>query len=140
MRKTIIAMLGVALSACATTPTPQEICSAEWINHRTDKAIAEFSRNVRPLMRTFKKASKAADQGNSLGVIQSMQLVSAIQKMIDKVETSQALRDIELVADTCDDPDLMINVFAGFMREQGASEEVIGLIESARVLIEREQF
>ncbi len=132
-----VLMAGICLgvSACATTPVPEEVCSAEWISARTDKAMAEFGRDVRPMMRTFRRAGRVAEGGNVLGAFQSLQLVNAVTKMLGKIQDSQALKDVQTLGATCNDPDLLGESFTNFMRDQGASDQVIDMIDTVRGLI-----
>ncbi len=131
-----IVFLGVLCSGCATPP-PEEICSAQWIGQRTDKAMAEFERDVRPMMRTFRRAARSLEKGN-LGGLQAASLLRAVSNMGKRMENSRALKDVQLLGETCNDPDLMLTTFTRFMRDQGAPDQVINMLESARGLFPAE--
>lgn len=120
----------LVMTGCAT-PTPAEICSTEWISQRTDRAMAEFERDVRPMMRTFRRAARATENGN-VGALLSIRLIDAVTKMGERLESSQALQDVRLVGETCNDPDLWLTTLSGFMSDQGAPQQVIDMLELAR--------
>lgn len=124
--------LAIALlaSACATTPTAQQVCTAEWIDQRTDRAFNEFERDVRPMLRTFKRARERMEKGNNstLGPLMMVQVMSAAGKMINRFENSQALDDLRLLGEKCDDPNLMMNAFSGFLKSRGAPDEVVRMM------------
>ena len=93
--------------------------------------MAEFERDVRPMMRTFRRAGSSLEAGNLQG-LQALRLLDAVQKMAKRMQNSQALVDIQTLGETCNDPDLLLTSFTGFMEEQGAPASVIGMLEEAR--------
>ena len=121
------------LAACATQPLPEEVCSGGWIGKRANAAMAEFERETRPVMKTLRKSGNALQSGNFNG-LRTAQLLTAVTSLIEKMETSQALRDVQTLGETCNDPDLMLNSVSDFMRDQGIPQQVIDMLESARSL------
>ncbi len=118
------------LAGCATTPTPEEICSTGWISSRTDKAQAEFRRDVRPMLRTFRKAESQLQNGNSLGFLQMANVMRAVEKFIARVEDSRALEDLRLVGETCNDPALVNKVMTEFLQDEGAPQVVLDFMNN----------
>ncbi len=120
----------VVMSSCAGTPTPEEICSAEWISFRSDKAVAEFRRETRPMLRTFRKAQSDLDRGRSVNFLQMAGVLRSVEKFITKLETSRAMDDLRLLGDTCDDPKLLSAAMSDFLRQEGAPAQIVDLVEN----------
>ncbi len=130
----ILGLVVLLASGCATQAKPEEVCSSEWISKRTSAAMSEFERDVRPMMRTLRKSGSALQSGNFRG-IQTARLLNAATKMLDRMEKSQALKDVRLVGQTCNDPDLLITTFSQFMEDQGVPQQAIDMLKNAQSLI-----
>jgi hypothetical protein len=133
--KTAIFSLGsmLVISACATTPDPEIVCSADWIAPRAERAMKEFKQDTRSTFRTFKKTGNRLQKGQSLGPIQMLSMMSAINGLADKFKNGKAMRDMRTLANTCDDPSLIKNAMTDYMREQGISENFIDFINDIDV-------
>ncbi len=118
------------LSACATAPSPAEICSAEWVSARSAKAMKQFKRDTRPIFRKLRKTGDALKDGRQPGPLQMFSLMNSLSKLGRKFENGRAMKDMRTLANTCDDPELIKNAMTDFMREQGIDEKFIGFINS----------
>ncbi|MCF6220128.1 MAG: hypothetical protein L3J65_03360 [Robiginitomaculum sp.] len=123
---TLIAVM--SLGACATAPTPAEICSAEWIAPRAERAMKDFKRDTTKTIRTFRKSADKLKDGGTLGPLQMFSMMNALSKLANKMENGRAMRDMRTLSETCNDPDLLKNAMNDFMREQGISEKFISFI------------
>ena len=126
----IIGTLCLAISACTTVPDPAEVCSAEWIKPRAERAMSDFKKDTRPIFRKLKKSAKSLDNGKSLGPLQMLSLMNSINKLANKVENGRAIGDLRTLANTCDDPKLIQEAMTDFMRGQGINEKFISFLNT----------
>ncbi len=126
------ALLGATFlfSACATTPDPAKICSAEWVGVRSEKAMTQFKRDTRPIFRKLRKTGETLKDGRQPGPLQMFSLMNSLSKLGRKFENGRAMKDMRTLASTCNDPELIKNAMTDFMREQGIDEKFIGFINS----------
>lgn len=114
--------------ACATTPDPAVVCSAEWVEPRADRAMAEFENNTKSVFKTLKKAGEKMKDGATPGPLQMMSVMSALSKLARQFENGQAVKDLRTLARTCDDPKLVKSAMTDLMRKKGMPDTFINFI------------
>lgn len=133
LNPTRTAMLSIAaalmLSACATTPDPAKVCTADWISARSDKAISRIESKAKPALRNLSKAAESWAQGEQPGAFQLMALNSSVKSLTRELETGQGMRDLKTVARTCNDPDIIRTAMNTVMRDNGLSQQMINFVE-----------
>lgn len=126
------------LSACASTPDPAEVCSAEWITPRATKAMSEFKKDTGSTFKTLKKVSEKLVKGDNIGPLQMFSVMNSINRLSNTFENGRAMKDMRTIANTCNDPNLIKTAMTNFMREQGIEEKFIqflnGLQEYQKLL------
>lgn len=125
---TSFVILSLGISACTTVPDPAEVCSAEWIAPRAERAMNEFEHDTRKIFKTFRKSADRFNDGGQLGPLQMFKLMNSLSSLANKFENGHAMRDMRTLANTCDDPKLIKNAMTDFMRKQGISEQFIHFI------------
>lgn len=113
------------LPACATIADPAEVCSAQWIAPRAERAMSDFKQDTRSIFKKLRKTGDTLQDGGTLGTLQMFSLMSSLNALGNKLKNGRAIRDMRTLATTCDDPDLLKNAMSDFMREQGISERFI---------------
>ncbi|HHL43015.1 MAG TPA: hypothetical protein ENJ42_05310 [Hellea balneolensis] len=116
------------MAGCATTPTPEEICSAEWIAPRVDRAMYDFKRDTGKTIKTLKKAGDKLSKKGELSTFQMLKVVNAVTKLGDRLQNGHAVKDLRTLAQTCNDPDLIKTAMNDFMREQGVPDKFISFL------------
>jgi len=124
------------LSGCASTPDPAEVCSAEWIKPRAERAMDDFKKDAGSTFRKLEKAGKTYAEGKSLGPFQKLFLMGSINNLADNFENGRGIRDLRTLASTCNDPNLLKNTMSNFMREQGISDKFISYLNSFKAYID----
>lgn len=119
----------LVLTACASTPDPAEVCSAEWIAPRATKAVDKIERRAQSSFRTLSKVSKTWASGKTPGPLQMIQFTRAIEKMKKELTRGQGIRDLKIVAKTCNDPEIIKDSMRDLLERQGMSESLIQRIE-----------
>lgn len=122
------------LSACATTPDPAEICTAEWIKPRSEQAINELKRDTFSRLKTIASAASKYEAGSGLSSFQMFRLASAAKGLLRDFETSSALADLKTLSSTCNDPEIAKDAFYGMLDEAGISEKLIEMFNSFQTL------
>ncbi len=118
------------LSACASTPDPAEVCSAEWITPRANKAVSKIEKRAGSSIKTLSKVSQSWAEGKTPGPFQMFALSSAVNKMKKELTNGQGIRDLRTVAKTCNDPQLIKDSMRDLLERQGVSEKLIGWMEN----------
>lgn len=133
--RTIILTLGLTglllgTSACTTVPDPAEVCSAEWIAPRADRAMKEFKRDTRSIFKKLKKTGNKLESGGNIRPLQMFSLMNSLSNLGKKLENGRAMRDMRTLANTCDDPKLIKTAMTDYMREQGIDEKFIRFLNN----------
>ena len=133
--KSVSLAVGLCLfSACATTPDPAEVCSAEWIKPRTERAVNELKRDTFSRLKTIASAASTYEVGEGLSLFQQWRAASAVKGLIRDYETSTALADLKILSATCKDPKIAKDAFYGMLEEAGFSEKLIAMFDSFQTL------
>ncbi|WP_371397370.1 hypothetical protein [Fretibacter rubidus] len=119
----------VIVTACATTPDPEKVCTADWISKRSDKAISRIESRAKPALRNLSKAAESWAQGKQPGPFQLMSLNSSVKSLTRELETGQGMRDLKMLSSTCNDPDIIKKAMTNVMRKNGLSERMINFVE-----------
>jgi len=118
------------LGACASTPDPAEVCTAEWISARSEKAIGSIEKRAKSSLKSLTGISQTLSQGKTPGVFQALAFSRAMGKMKKELTNGQGIKDLKTVASTCNDPNIVKDAMNGLMKRQGMSDSFITRIES----------
>jgi len=122
------------LSACATQPNPEEICTAEWIKPRVDLALGDFRANTDSILETLKKTGKeVATSGGQMGLIQRAGVLLSLGKLVNTFQNGQTLKDLNTLSKTCNEPDLVNKVFKDVLSEYNVPTSFISLLDDLQV-------
>jgi len=130
-RHLILAVSLLGLSACATTPNPEQICTSDWIGQRADKAISRIESRTQTSMKTLKNAAQSWAKGRKPGPFQLLALSNSMKNLEKELISGRGMKDLKTLASTCNDPKIISGALSGFMRDQGLPENLIGFIENA---------
>lgn len=120
------------LSACASTPDPAEVCSAEWIKPRADRAMNDFKKDAGSTFKTMEKAASKLVKGDNIGPLQMFSIMSSLNRLGNTFENGRGMKDMRTLASTCNDPELIKSAMTNFMREQGISDRFITFLNGLR--------
>ena len=95
------------LSACASTPRPEEVCSASWIKPRTDAALGQFQSQTRDTWERLRRTGEGAAERGTIGLVEKATVLLSLTSLVNDFQSSQALKDLRTLGQTCDDPDLV---------------------------------
>ena len=129
-RPTLVLPVLLLLNACASTPDPAEVCSAEWIAPRASSAVSQIEKRTKSSLRALRKASEFWAKGKTPGPIQLFTLNSAINKMKKELTRGQGIKDLKTVAKTCNDPNIVKDAMRNLLERQGVSDSFLKRMES----------
>jgi len=129
-RLIILCFSATTFTACATTPSPEKICSAEWITPRADKAVSRIEKKTSRAVKTLKRAGESFSKGKTPGMFTMMRLSSALEGLEYEFTDGPAMRDLKTLAKTCDNPDLITKAMRSVLVNQGVSDDVFDFIEA----------
>lgn len=121
------------LSACASTPDPAEVCTAEWITPRATSAVSKIEKRAESSIRTLRKASESWAKGKTPGIFQLIALKSAMDKMKKELTRGEGITALKTVAKTCNDPNIIKDSMRDMLKRQGVSETLIQRVESSPI-------
>lgn len=121
------ALLG--LSACATTPKPEEVCTTNWVNKRSANAISRIEKRAKPALQHLSKAAMDWAQGKNPGPFQMLKLNSSVNKLTKELRDGQGLKDLKYMAKTCNDPKIVTGSLTQLMEDAGLTGQMVGFIE-----------
>lgn len=124
----LLALATVMLGACATTPSPAEVCSASWIKPRTDSALADFKRTTKDSWERLRKTGENAARQGNLGLVEKARVILSLTTLVSSFQNSQALTDLQTLGQTCNDPDLVRNALVGTLEEYNVPAPYIKLL------------
>jgi len=120
----------IGLSACASAPDPAEICSAEWIAPRADKAVAQIQKRAGSSISKLSSVSRTFASGKTPGPLQLWSLSNAVKKLNKELTNGQGIKDLKTVAQTCNDPKIVSDSMRDLMKRQGVSDSLLRRIEN----------
>ena len=123
----------VLLSACASTPDPAEVCSAEWIAPRAANAVDQIEKRAKSSIKTLRKASESWAEGKTPGPLQLFALNNALNKLKKELTRGQGISDLKTVAKTCNDPGILKDSMRNLLKRQGVSESFIQRVEASPI-------
>ena len=127
--KTLTIGSAIILSACATTPDPAKVCTAEWIKPRAERAVDRIADKTKPAIRSLRKVGESWAKGKDPSVFRMMSMQSSVKKLLNELEDGRGINDLRTLANTCDDPKIVTTAMSDFLRDQGLSDKIIGFIE-----------
>ncbi len=131
LRIIALSLLAVAgLSACASTPDPAKVCTAEWIGERSDKAVSRIERKAKPALRKLGKAAQSYAAGKKPNFVQMISLNNSVNSLTKEFESGRGIKDLKTLANTCNDPKIVTNAMTNLMRENGFSQWMINMVEN----------
>lgn len=125
---TLIFASAVALTACSTTPDPSKICTAEWIEPRADKALGRIETRLDETFKSLRKAGDAWTRGQSPGLFTMMSLDRSLKDLERELTDGRGIRDLRLLAETCDDPDFIQSELNRLLDRQNVPPAVINFM------------
>jgi len=118
------------LGACASTPDPAEVCTAEWITPRTNSAIGKIEKRAKSSMKTLTSVSKTYAEGKKPNLFQLLALSNAMNNMKKELTRGQGIKDLKTLATTCNDPNIIKDSMRDMMKRQGIDDSFIQRIET----------
>lgn len=123
-------MASMIISGCTTTYDPAEVCTAEWIKPRAERAISDIESETRSAFKTLKKSGKSFSNGKTPGPFQLIAISSAVSKLTNELKNGRGIKDLRILRNTCNDPDIISDALTDLMRDQGLPDNMIGFIQN----------
>lgn len=126
-------------TACASTPDPAKICTAEWITPRVNRHMQDFEKDTRKIFANLEKTAHSYSKNGKVGPLQMFSMMNSLNALAKKVEHGRAMKDMRTLANTCDDPKLIKTAMTNFLRRKGLDEKFIQFLnnlEQYRKLLE----
>lgn len=126
-------LTGLFLSGCATTYDPAEVCTAEWIKPRAERAVRDIEKETKSALKTLKKSGNSFSKGRTPGPLQLIKLTSAISKLTNELQNGRGIKDLRILRNTCDDPKIVSGALTDFMKDQGLPDKMIDFIQNLEI-------
>ena len=124
-----VAIVSLSVSGCATAPDPAKVCTSEWIGKRSDRAISRIESKASRSLNSLQKAGESWAKGKKPNPFQMLMLSNSLKGLEKELKNGQGIRDLKILAATCDDPKIISDAMGGFLRKQGLPDNIINFIE-----------
>ncbi len=126
----LLIVFGAFLSGCASTPSPEKICTTEWIAPRANHAIDRLETKTSKAVKTLKKAGVALLEGRKPGMFTMMRLSSAFEDIKYEFTDGPAMQDLKTLAKTCNNSEVITKSMRQVFENQGVSDKLLNFMES----------
>lgn len=133
MRRILIPCL-IVLSACSTMPDPAEVCTAAWIEPRVDRSVERIETRLDKTLRAFRTVGESWMSGRTPGPIQMFRLSNAAKDLEKELTDGRGIRDLRLLASTCNDPDLIREQVYTLLDREGLPEPLLDFLDATGIL------
>lgn len=131
MRKiTALSLSIVFLSGCATTYDPAEVCSASWVQPRAVKAVNEIVKDTNGAVKSIRKTADSYADGKTPGPLQMFSLSRSFEKLEKELTRGRGVKDLKILADTCDNPDIITDGMTDYVQGLGLPEKLTSFIKA----------
>ncbi|GLQ23462.1 hypothetical protein GCM10007853_13360 [Algimonas ampicilliniresistens] len=127
-------MAAILLSACSTTPDPAEVCTSEWIAPRVDQAVDRIETRLEKALKAFRSVAESRLSGKTPGPIQMFRLSNAAKALEKELENGRGIKDLRVIAATCNDPDLIQDQIFALLKREGLSDGQIDFLDTIGIL------
>lgn len=118
-----------ALQACASTPDPAEVCTAEWIAPRAERALDRIESRTGKAFRNIRKAAASYVGGDAPGPLTMLSLRRSLRDLERELTDGQGVRDLRFLARTCDDPEFIEDTMTELLERQDLPRGVVAFME-----------
>jgi len=134
-RFNIFASLGFIIAAglvtgCATSYDPAEVCTSNWIEPRTDRAIGYIQDDTSSVIKNLLKVAEKYAEGKTPGPLQLFSLSNSVSRLEKELKNGRGMKDLKILANTCDDPKIITDAMSTYIRGQGLPSGMVGFIEN----------
>lgn len=133
MRRILFPCL-IVLSACSTTPDPAEVCTAAWVEPRADRAVERIETRLDKTLRAFRSVGESWMNGRTPGPIQMFRLSNAAKDLERELTDGRGVRDLRLLASTCNDPNLIREQVYTLLDREGLPAPLIDFLNATGIL------
>ncbi len=131
----------LVMTACATKHDPAEVCTSKWIMPRIDAAMGDFRSNTDQILQNLKKVGKeTAKSGGQLSLLQQAKILPSLMSLVNTFQNGQTLKDLNVLSETCNDPQLVTRVFTDVLKEYNVPDtfiQLLGELESFKKMAEQ---
>ncbi len=121
--------LAFIFTACASTPDPEEICTASWVADRTSLAVDNIYNETEETVLSLKKIGGIYLEGKSPNIFQLYSLSTKVRGLEKELLRGQGMKDLKTLAMTCDDPRIITNGIATYVDRLELPEKMRSFME-----------
>lgn len=120
MRKLILAPVltlatVLSLSACSSIPKAEEVCTTEWVQKRSLKAVNNIYDDTASTAKTLRKIALKYAEGKSPNIFQMFSLASKVKNLESELLRGSGIKDLKTVARLCDDPAILTDGISNYI-------------------------
>jgi len=128
-RIVLTGLLAISLTACASTPDPEEVCTANWVQKRSVKAVDAIYKDTRSAVKSLRKVGTAYAEGKTPNALQLFNLARRVSALDKELRRGRGIRDLKTLARTCNDPQILTEGFNNYMNGLELPEKMQNFIE-----------
>lgn len=125
----IACALALSLSACSTTPKAEEVCTSNWIEKRSLKAVDNIYGDTESTVKTLRKIGARYAEGKSPSIFQMFSLAAKVKGLENELLRGSGIKDLKTVARLCDDPKILTDGIDNFMTRLDLPDQMRSFME-----------
>lgn len=119
----------LALTACSTTPKAEEVCTSEWIEKRSYKAVDNIFEETESTVKTLRKIGARYAEGKSPSIFQMFSLAAKVKGLENELLRGSGIKDLKTVARLCNDSEILTDGIDNFMTRLELPDQMRSFME-----------
>lgn len=116
MKKIILAtMLAMSVAACSSTPDPEKVCTTNWVEKRSKKAVGAIYKDTNSAVNSLRKVGTAYMEGKTPNMFKLFSLARNVSALDKELRRGSGIRDLKTLARTCGDTKILTDGFNAYM-------------------------
>ena len=124
----VVTPIIIGMTGCATVPDPAEVCTAEWVKPRAERAVKDLRRDTGRTIKLLARNAEKLQNGGSFSPLRAAAMLNSLQKLVRKIETGRGVKDLKTLAATCDDPAILRDGVVGYLEDVKAPKVLMDMI------------
>lgn len=111
----LASVLAFSVTACSTTPKAEEVCTTQWVQKRSFKAVDNIYNDTESTVKTLRKIGARYAEGKSPSIFQMFSLAAKVKGLENELLRGSGIKDLKTVARLCNDSKILTDGFSQYV-------------------------
>jgi len=126
----VMTLVAISLTACSSTPDPAKVCTANWIEKRSAKAVDNIFDDTEKTVRSLRKVGNAYLDGKSPNIFQLFSLARRVQSLEKELLRGSGIKDLKTVARLCNNPQVVKDGISAYVDRMELPDKMRSFMEA----------